>query len=276
MYKLVAIDLDGTLLDTEKNISEENIEAVREALDSGCMVVVCTGRVHNAAAYFAQIINTPHPVISCNGAVITDQSTGEVIYDRPLEPETSERIIDICHRHRTYFHAYVNNEMYTEVLKYDALQYMKFNQKTAERFNIKIHLVEDFGADLRKAGMFVSKFVIISEDSAKLTLLRKEVEAAGDVEIASSAHNNIEVYRLGVNKGEALRFLSDKLGIDREYIAAIGDNENDFSMISYAGLGIAMGNALECIKRISRHVTLTNDENGVAYALKRFILKPGG
>jgi Cof subfamily protein (haloacid dehalogenase superfamily) len=276
MYKLVAIDLDGTLLDSEKHISKENIEAVGEALDNDCKVVICSGRVYNAAAYYAQVVNTPHPVISCNGAVITDQSTGEVIYDKPLEPEVSERIIDICHRQKVYFHAYVNNDMYTEALKYDALQYMKFNERIAKRYNIKIHLVENFGADLRKAQMLVSKFVVISDDRAKLASLRKEVEAVGNIEIASSADNNFEVYRLGVNKGEALRFLSGKLGIDRESIAAIGDNENDYSMINYAGLGIAMGNALECIKRVSRHVTLDNDENGVAYALKRFILQTYG
>lgn len=272
MYRLVAVDLDGTLLNSEKRISEEDKRVIKQAIDKGVKVVVCSGRIYAGARIFARQLGIGEPLIACNGAIIRDMATEELLYSDSMENEDCYRAMDICRKEGIYFHIYVGDTMYTERLDFSSLFYWQKNQTLPEKDRVDIRLVESTSEVLRNSRVAASKIVAVSDDPELLGQTREKVEKIETVEVMSSASNNFEIMNRGVSKGNALRFLSERLGIGKEEIVAIGDNENDYSMIQFAGLGIAMQNAEASVKEIADYITLSNNESGVAEAIRRFIL----
>lgn len=272
MYKLVAIDLDGTLLNSEKKISHGNIRAVQRAMEKDVKVVICSGRIFNGAMIYARQIFSQDPVVACNGAMIKDLKTGEFWYNNSLNLNDCFKIIDICHKENIYFHAYSGNTMYSERMEGSAAFYSKLNNELPPEDRIDVRVVDDVSAALKDSSKAVAKIVVISQELELLMKARKQVTELGSVEVVSSFYDNFEVVNGGVSKGNAIRFLSDKLDIKREEIIAIGDNENDYSMIQFAGLGVAMGNAEIPVKELADYITLDNDEDGVAAVINKFIV----
>lgn len=272
MYRLVAVDLDGTLLDSNKKLSEKNKKAVRLAQEKGVKVVVCSGRVFAGARMVAAEAGITGPLIACNGAVIKDMGTGELLYSNPMKTEDFLKVVDICHNRNIYFHTYIGDTMYTEQLEYSSKLYGEINNRIAKNFGIYIQAVINARDIIEQKNDQISKIVVISKDLNLLHETRKEVEKINTVSVMSSGKDNFEVVNSGVSKGFALRFLCGKLGITGEETIAIGDNENDYSMLKFAGLGIAMGNAERAIKDICGYITLSNDESGVYEAIQKFIL----
>lgn len=272
MFKMLAIDLDGTLLNSSKEISEENEKCIKLAIEKGIRVVICSGRIYPGAKIFAEQLSVVEPLIVCNGAVIKDVKGGEVYYSNMLSKEDCNRVIDILHSEDIYFHTYVDDIMYAEKLDYSALYYMIKSKDLRSDFRIDVKVVESVKEIIEKSPVSPAKIVVMSSEVEALMRARQLVEDIKSIEVVSSNYDNFEVLNRGVSKGKALEIISQKLGIKREEIIAIGDNENDNSMLEYAGFSIAMGNAEEGIKNICDFVTLSNDENGVAHAIKKFVL----
>ena len=273
MYKLVAIDLDGTLLDSKQRITETNISAIQSAIRKGVRIVICSGRIFKGARIFARQFQKEGPIITCNGALIKELGSGTALYSNFLGLEDAMRIIDICHRQGVYFHMYAHDVMYAEKLEFGSSFYYKMNAELPDEDRVDIRIVEDMGEELQSNPVEVSKFVIVSQDPELLLETRNLVLEIPTIEVMSSGRNNFEAVNRGVNKGVAIRLLSEQLGISREEIIAIGDNENDCSMIEYAGLGVAMGNAEDFVKEMADFVTLTNNDSGVGEVLKKFVLQ---
>ncbi|AUS98837.1 haloacid dehalogenase [Clostridium thermosuccinogenes] len=271
MYKMIAIDLDGTLLNSEKKISSENKRFIKLAMDMGVKVVICSGRVYRGARMYAREIGSKDPVIACNGAVIKCADTGEILFNNPMSADDCAKVIDICRREGIYFHYYVGDTLYAEKMERSALSIWKRNKELPEEDRIDVQIADDLIKVLRDSGELPLKVIAICDDKERLAKARAEVERIGSVDVTSSGSNNFEVIKKGNNKGRALEILTERLGIKREELIAIGDNENDAPMIRYAGLGIAMGNAETFIKDMADFVTLTNEQNGVAAAIRRFI-----
>ncbi|RCX17952.1 hypothetical protein DFR58_106120 [Anaerobacterium chartisolvens] len=272
MYKLIAVDLDGTLLNSQKYVSRENRHALKCAMDKGVKVVVCSGRIFAGARIFAGQIETNEPVIACNGAVIKEMSSSKVIYSNSLSAQACCEIIDVCHKEDIYFHVYIGDTMYTERLEYSSLFYWNRNAELSEEDKVDIRLTEDIKRVVEGNTDPIAKVVVISRDGGKLSKARRSMEFVKTIDITSSNYDNFEVINHGVSKWNALKYLIERMKIQPGEVIAIGDNENDSSMIKNAGLGIAMGNAEEYIKQIADYVTLDNDQNGVAEAVKEFIL----
>ena len=273
MYKLVAIDLDGTLLNSQEVISEENKIALKMVADIGIKVVICSGRVYSRASIIAGRLGLDGPLITCNGAVVKDMKTEQILYSEYLGNEDCFRIIDLCHEKNLYFHVYVGDTMFTERIAYASRNLWESNKNVPEEEQVDVKLVSNIKDMLGKIPTPATKFVIIDEDLDALFDARNILSEIDSIEITSSHFDNFEVMSKGVNKGKALKFIAENFDINREEIIAIGDNENDYSMIKFAGLGIAMGNAENSVKEIADYITLTNDQNGVAIALHKFILQ---
>jgi len=271
MYKMIAIDLDGTLLNSEKKISAQNKTALRHAMEKGVKIVICSGRIYAFAGKYAREVGSKEPVITCNGAVIRSTDTGEVLFSRPLSTTDCLKVIELCHEEDIYFHFYTDDTMYAEKLERSALNIWKRNMELPEEERINLQITDDAGKILKSSDKPPIKLVAISDDAGKLSRVREKAERIGSVDVTSSGSNNFEVVAKGINKGMALEFLSGKLGINRNEIIAIGDNENDAPMLRYAGMAVAMGNADKAIKDMADFVTLTNDEDGVAEAIKKLI-----
>lgn len=273
MIKLIAIDLDGTLLNKDKRISQENKVALKMAMEKGVKVVVCSGRIFSGARVFAMDVGANGPMIACNGAIIKDLQTEEVIYSSTMVHEDCIQLIDLCHQENVYFHVYVGETMFTEKLGFSSLFYWQRNQELPEEDRIDIRVVKDLKEELQTGSIPAFKFVLVSDDPEQLQRIRALIGEIKGVQVTSSFRDNLEIINAGVGKGHALKLLAERLGIKQEEVMAIGDNENDESMLQYAGLSVAMENAEDYIKDMADFITLSNEEHGVAYAVKKFVLE---
>lgn len=270
-YKMIAVDMDGTLLKDNKEVSEVNKEAIRKAREAGVKVVVCTGRIFTSAKAYAKIVGSLAPIIASNGAYIREKDKDEVIYEKPLPVEKLLKVISIIKEQGFYPHIYTTNTIYTEKLVFSSKNYATWNENLAEKDRVIIEIVEDINEVVSDGRHLFIKAVAMGDDLEKLNVLRNRIKEEVEVSIMSSVPNNLEITEFGTSKGEGVRILADFYGIKKEEVICIGDNENDISMIEYAGLGVAMENSPEAIKAIADYVTDTNENDGVAKVIEKFI-----
>lgn len=271
-YKLICIDMDGTLLDDKHEVSQENKEVLKEAVNKGIKVAITTGRLFTSAKYYSDIIGIKAPIIASNGAYIREKDSDKAIYQSTLTTKEAEEIIDTIGKYnlRVCYNT-SDTVIHKEELKSDHA-YKIMNKKLPEKDRVKFDMVEDFKKVFPKYEGNILKAICIEEnDKEKLNKAKNELLSLNKYEVVSSWDNNFEVMKKNTNKGSAVKALSEILGINREEIICIGDSENDLSMINYAGLGIAMGNAMEIVKDAADYVTDTNINSGVAKALRKFI-----
>jgi Cof subfamily protein (haloacid dehalogenase superfamily) len=273
MYKLIAIDLDMTLLDKNKNISSRNKRAIELVKQKGVQIVLCSGRILKGVMYFAKVLGLYDQVIvACNGAIVRDLKKNKDIYYIGLENSKSLEIARICKENDIYYHYYFQDTMIARRLDYSSKFYYEKNKELPEEERINI-IIDDSENTIKACGDLITKFVIIDKDLEKVNYVRKIIEREiPGVETTKSDINILEVMKEGVNKKRALEFVISYLGIAPEEVMAIGDNENDLEMVEFAGLGIAMGNAIEELKKIADYVTSSYENDGVARAIEKFVL----
>jgi len=269
-YKMLVTDMDYTLLNKEKKVSDRNREALRRAMEKGVHMVVATGRIYTSARIYAKLLGLDTSIIASNGALIKDAS--KTIFRDILSQDTVREMLRLCHKYGVYCHFFTENTIYSEKLINVSLRYTEWNKYMGEEDQVRIRIVDDGEEIVEAAKSEVLKAVVFDDDDEKIQKLRDGIMETGIVSVSQSMKHNLEVMNKGVNKGNAVRILAQMYGINREEIIAIGDNENDISMIEYAGLGIAMGNAEELLKRAADHVTGDYQEDGVAEAIEKFIL----
>lgn len=265
--------MDGTLLNSKRVISEETRLVLQKAHALGVQVVVSTGRIFSNAAFFSNSIGVKSPVIASNGSFVREKDKDEVIYKCTIDSKKCMEIMGICKKYKTKANFYTpygtfcNSRLFFFIMK-------NFVQKQASEpifvkyFNNERKLIEN----ILKNEDNIIKCEIVHRDAKKIKQLREVLSEIYDIEIASSSSRNIEITKKGVSKGSAVKKLAEYYNIKREEIIAIGDSENDMSMIEFAGLGVAMGNALEKVKAKADYVTDTNDNNGVAKVIEKYIL----
>lgn len=272
-YKMVCIDMDGTLLDKNKKISKENKEVIKELHKKGVEIVVTTGRIYNNAAYYSHLLGVESPVIAANGAIVREKHTNKVIYENPISTEECIKLVEALYEMKMYFHFYTLDSIYcsnkfTEVVTklymtkqvgYDNLKINYYIIKDIEKW--KKFFVENNGK--------ITKCIVFSMNPQKIIILKKRLKDFGGVVYYGAGKRSVEINNKGVSKGYAVKALADHYGFKREEIVCIGDNENDVSMIEYAGLGVAMGNAIPEVKNVADYITDTNAKSGVAKAIKK-------
>lgn len=277
-YKMLVTDMDYTLLNKEKKISERNREAVIKAIGKGVHMVVATGRIYTSARVYAKLLGLSTPIIASNGAIIREaafknpEDTEKTIFKDTLNKKTVSEMIRLSHKYGLFCHFFTEDTIYSEKLVNVSLRYTEWNKYLGEEDQVKVKIVEDADRALVKDNVEVLKAVVVDSDSEKIQKLRDSIIKTGIVSVSQSMKDNLEVMNKGVTKGSAVKRLAQMYGIDREEIIAIGDNENDMSMIEYAGMGIAMGNAEESLKNVADYITGDYQEDGVAEAIERFIL----
>jgi 5-amino-6-(5-phospho-D-ribitylamino)uracil phosphatase len=239
--KLIALDMDGTLLDQNHEVSEENRKAIRDAEDKGVKVVLSTGRSLKTARDYVISLQLSSYLVTVNGSEIWGPD-GELVERNLVETEHIQWMYDLSRQHKARFWAISSENNWNNQMPEDILsqEWLKFG----------FHIEDD---DIR------SKVL-------------KELEAKGLFEISNSSLVNIEVNALGINKAKGLQKVCSLLGISMNNVMAVGDSLNDIAMITEAGLGIAMGNAQEAVKEAADDVTGTNTESGVAQAIKKWVL----
>jgi len=270
--KMVGLDMDGTLLTSQKTITEYTKRVLTEAMEQGCYVLLATGRPVSAIP--KDLLHFPGMkyAVTSNGARIFNVETGECIHTCLLSVEKACATLDILADYDALQEAFVDGIGYTkkscldEVERYAsspaAVAYMRSTRNPVESV---VEKIKELGKPLDKIqGIFISQQ---EKDEAE-----QRISQIPDVVITSALGNNLEVNAVGADKGLGLLKLGEILGISRDEIMACGDGTNDSSMILAAGVGVAMGNAADEVKEIADYITLTNDEDGVAKAIEKFVL----
>jgi Cof subfamily protein (haloacid dehalogenase superfamily) len=286
MYKLVAMDIDGTLLDSYGNISKENIEAIKKAKEQNIEVVLTSGRMPKAMLAIASEANANNYLICGNGAMIYDVNKEKIIYNNYLSKKKLLEIIKICEENSIYYNVYTNDVIVTKSLNYNLLYYQNENLKNPEEKRIKMYITEDIYNYVENyTGNDFLKITICDSDELVFKSIINKLKSIKQVDILEVSHMSKKMIKHGsqeieiayfyteitnenANKWTAIEKLIEHLGIQKEEVVAIGDNINDEPMIRNAGLGVAMGNASPYIKSIAKKVVADNNSSGVAEAIK--------
>ncbi|WP_024615987.1 Cof-type HAD-IIB family hydrolase [Clostridium sp. Ade.TY] len=273
--KLICIDMDGTLLDNNHNVSNENKEALMEAKEKGVIIAITTGRLFTSAKYYSDLIGIDAPIISSNGAYIREKNSSDVIYENALSLDESLEIYNISKKYSSngYFNTHDTAISSTDFREDHA--YKVTNKNIPEEDRIKFIVSNDLKDILRELEGDVLKFIAIDTDGSnndELIKAKNEFLNLNKYEVVSSGLHNFEVMKKGTSKGNAVKHLAKILNINRDEIMCIGDSENDLSMIKYAGTGVCMGNGLDLLKKEAQYITDTNINSGVAKAIRKFVL----
>ena len=261
MYRMVVSDIDGTILRDDKTVSEKVKKTVHKLINDKIKFVIATGRVFSAAKWAYMDLEISGPIIACNGALIKDTMTGEILYERPLDIEKAKQVVEICKKYDLYFHFYSEYAIHSERYEHIIKAYGDKSKKLPADRRIRVEVIKDSIKFLDeidkiyKVGIFLD-----SEDNCEHII--KEIESIGGISSYKSLATSFDVMDEGVSKADAIRQLNKIFDIPKDKTIAVGDNENDISMIKYAGLGVAMGNAIEQVKAVADYVTDDNENDG--------------
>lgn len=266
-YKMIVLDLDDTLLRDDLTISPRTKNSLMEAQKAGVKVVLASGRPTTAMLPIAEELRLKDYgsfILSFNGAKIHNSQTGEEWFSSTLPVETAHQLYEISRREGVWIHTYVNDAIVTE----DVNPYTDIEGNLTK---LEIKVVDSFIDTVSKP---VVKALMLKEPEILVKLEAKlKEEFAGKLSVFRSKPFFLEFTEEGVTKGTSLNYLIQKLGLEREEVIAVGDSGNDLSMIEFAGLGVAMGNASDEIKAQADFITDTNMNEGVAKVVEKFILK---
>lgn len=272
-YKLVCVDMDGTLLNTNKNISKRNLQAIEKAHELGVNIAICTGRIFTSANYYGELIGVKAPIIASNGAYIREPESNDAIYKSVLGLDNCCEILSVLKKYSIVPHFFTSDSIFTEELKYFSAYYNEENKNREKKHQISIEITKKWEEIFKRYETEIIKVVAADDDKDKILAAKLEFKELNSFEVVSSHSNNFEVMSKNTSKGRAVKILSDFYNISPEEVICIGDNENDISMIEFAGLGVAMGNGEESVKTIADYITDTNDEDGVGKVIEKFIIK---
>jgi len=263
--RLVAMDLDDTLLRDDWTISPRVVKAIQKAQAQGVKVTIATGRMPISTRPYAKQLGLDVPVITYHGAMTQQAISGEIIFRRVIPSAIASEIIqDVC-RQGIYAQIYLKDRVITQTLN-------EWSQEYARIASVRIEEA-DLSNLLSQEPEGVEKILCIAGESDLDQLAPFLSQRYGNkVHITKSKPHFLEIIEGSVNKGVALAALANRFGIQQQDVMAIGDSFNDLEMIQYAGLGVAMGNARPEIKEQADIVTVTNEEDGVAEAIERFVL----
>ncbi|MZP29389.1 Cof-type HAD-IIB family hydrolase [Heliobacterium undosum] len=262
--KLVAIDVDDTLLTPDLRISLPVQQAIAQARRQGIAVTLATGRMFRATLPYARQLDLDLPLIVYQGAMIKDSATGEVLLHHPVPQDLALEVFDFLRSEGLHVNIYVDDHLHVEKVGEEALGYMGLARVPATLVRDQRRLLE---------GALPTKILAIGEPERMAALVEPCRQRWGDrLYVTRSKPFYLEFMNPWSGKGSALAFLAERLGISREAVMVIGDSYNDMDMLEYAGLGVVMGNGPEEVKRHAGWVAPSNEEDGVAAALCRWAL----
>ncbi len=289
MYKLIAIDLDGTLLNSKGLISDENKNAIKRAQEQGIEVILASGRSKDSIKNFATEINSNKYLIAGNGALAYDIQKNKDIYDKSIKKKDVLKILKICEENSIFYSLHTKSSILTKSLNYSPLVYHSENLTKSEdkktSINVIPNLYEYVEANNREKYL---KITIQDADKSIFNSIIKKLKQVKNVDVIEVEHSTkkmlkindeeitmqyyyTEITRKNINKWSAIKAVSKKLRIKKKYIMTIGDNINDKEMIEHAALGAVMGNSALAAKKIGDLIVADHNSNGVAEAIEKIL-----
>lgn len=269
-YKLIAVDLDGTLVRSDQSISQRTIDTLIRVQKMGLKLIVASGRPTFGTAHVADALRLNEfggYVMSYNGGEIYEWRTKTKLHAQTLDKEVIPYLYTCAREHDMPIMTYMGKEVVSEVAGNEYIQY------SVMRNRMSFRQVDDFVTMAQGAEMVKC---IIAGNPALLPAIEAELQKMlqGKAGVFRSEPFFLEIVPAGIDKGKGLSILLDKIGMKPSELIAFGDGYNDTTMMQYAGMKVAMGNAVEEIKKTADMVTLSNNDDGIAIALENLILRP--
>lgn len=288
MYKLIAIDLDGTLLNSYGEISQGNREAIEYALKNNVEVVLASGRDPKTMEKISLNLGINNYLIAGNGASIYDIKQEKNIYEKFIKQEKALKIIQICKDNSIFLNLYTDKGIITESLNFNVKVFNSENTHKALEKQTNIEVVNDLYQYTKENKLNILKIIICDESKIIFNNIIQKLKMIGGVEVLDVEHMSRKKIRIGteeidveyfyteissknVDKWNAIEFLTEKLQIKKEEVICIGDNINDKKMVENAGIGIAMGNSALAVNNIGDFITEDNNSDGVKIAIYKYV-----
>lgn len=286
MYKLVAIDLDGTMLNQYGIITEKTKKAISKAQEKGVEVMIASGRAITSVKRFSKEINSNKYFISGNGAITYDIKNNKILYENILSKTKALKIIKICEENSIYYNVYTENGIIAKNLSYNTLYYYKDNLTKPDENRTHINIVENVYDYFEQREEKILKIMICDEHKTVFNSIVRKLKELSEIEVLEVSHMSRKIIKQGtdeialeyfytevsakdVDKWNALEEIIVLMNISKEEVVTIGDNANDLKMITNAGLGVAMGESAPYVKQSADIIAPTNDEDGVAIILNK-------
>ena len=286
MYKLVAIDLDGTMLNQYGIITEKTKKAISKAQEKGVEVMIASGRAITSVKRFSKEINSNKYFISGNGAITYDIKNNKILYENILSKTKALKIIKICEENSIYYNVYTENGIIAKNLSYNTLYYYKDNLTKPDENRTHINIVENVYDYFEQREEKILKIMICDEHKTVFNSIVRKLKELSEIEVLEVSHMSRKIIKQGtdeialeyfytevsakdVDKWNALEEIIGLMNISKEEVVTIGDNANDLKMITNAGLGVAMGESAPYVKQSADIIAPTNDEDGVAKVLEK-------
>ncbi|MGY0373105.1 HAD-IIB family hydrolase [Clostridium sp. JNZ J1-5] len=294
MYKLIAIDIDGTLLKNNKTISPENFQAVKKAKEKGVKIVLSTGRPIQGLEKYSQqlgLSETEDYGIACSGGFIKCLGTNEVIFESTLKLDEFKYLYALSKKLKITLNALTRDVILTPTLNLTTqiesflsnlpmkiTNFDTIDESTIINRIVYINETENFASHLKRVIKrnninYNPPSRLDGNESLSFDKNNLPNELLERFTVLRPSSNTLEILKKGVNKGTSVNLVAEKFDIKPDEIICIGDSDNDLDMIKYAGLGVAMGNAPDEVKSEANYITYTNEENGLAHVINKFILE---
>ena len=270
-YRLLALDIDGTLLDSSGQIRQDTCEAVARLQRSGIDVMLVTGRHHIMARPFQHQLALQSAAICCNGAYVYDYASDQPVAHAALAPAQAAQLLRWASEHELDLLLYIDDALLTAQLNAHVLGLQTWADQLPVALRPAIRLVSAGFAQELALATHIWKVVVAHADTTVLTQALQSLPLADKLSAEWSWHNRIDIVRAGNSKGARLAGYAASRGISADQVVAVGDHQNDISMLSWAGCGVAMGNASDAVKASARRVTASNDEGGIAQLINHLL-----
>lgn len=287
--KLVAIDLDGTLLNSYGEVSTENKKAIEEATNKGVSVVLASGRMPVSIKNLATELNINKYIICGNGTLIYDIEEDKNVYEAFLPKEKVLEIIKLCEDNSIYYNLYTETEVLAKSINYNILYYNNENSNKPTQKRTNINIIENLYQYINNTpNLNILKMTICDSDKIIFSGIVRKLKMLSQIDVLDVEHMSKKTIKFGTqevsleyyytevssknaDKWNAIEYLMQILNISPDEVMAIGDNANDRKMVENAGVGVAMGNSMLEANSIGDVVVSDNNSNGVAEALKKYI-----
>ncbi len=271
-FRLVALDLDGTLLDSGLQIRHQTLDALQRIRKRGVQAMIVTGRHHTAARPYWHQLKQELPAICCNGTYVYDFCDNKPLAGNPLTRDEARLLLSIVREHPVHAMVYCEEAMTYETHGTHMAGLLGWSARLPEPLRPRVERVDSFDRLIDDANA-LWKFMVASEDSADLEHFEQAIHACPELSCVRSAGNRLDISRAGISKGHRLAEFIAQRGIAPREVIAFGDQANDKEMLELAGLGVAMGNSHQEVRDCADWVTGSNDSDGIADVLHRFVLE---
>ena len=262
--KLIASDMDDTLLNKNCEISLRNTQAIKSAIAAGKIFLIATGRMYVSAQPYAQRLGLDVPLVTYNGALVKGSASGEVFYEHKMKLSTANEVLAYCQEKGYYVQLYIGDSILIKEENDCSRMYSKISGIPTTAIGEALFHTDE-----------APYKILVMTDADKFNDVWKQFAAKfkGKLDVTSSKDNFLELMEPGVNKWEAVKSVAASYGVVPEEIMCIGDSNNDIKMIANAGIGVAVANAKDSVKDQAKIVTASNDADGVALVIESILTK---